>query len=46
LEESREGQAPDIESLRDELTSAVERRKLDEYVRGLREAAAVTVDAE
>jgi peptidyl-prolyl cis-trans isomerase C len=46
LEESREGQAPDMESLRAELTSAVERQKLDVYVRGLREAAAVTLGAE
>jgi peptidyl-prolyl cis-trans isomerase C len=46
LEESREGQAPDIEALRAELSSAVERRKLDEYIRGLREAAAVTVDGD
>jgi peptidyl-prolyl cis-trans isomerase C len=46
VEESRDGQPPDIESLRADLTSAVARQKLDEYVRGLREAAAVTVDAE
>jgi peptidyl-prolyl cis-trans isomerase C len=46
VEESREGQAPDIESLRTELTSAVERRKLDEYIRGLREGAVVDLDAE
>jgi peptidyl-prolyl cis-trans isomerase C len=46
LEESREGEAPDMESLRSELAAAVERRKLDEYVRGLREAAVVTLDAD
>jgi peptidyl-prolyl cis-trans isomerase C len=46
LEESRDGQAPDIESVRAELTSAVERRKLDEYIRGLREGAVVTLDVE
>jgi peptidyl-prolyl cis-trans isomerase C len=46
VEESREGQPPDIESLRAELTSAVERRKLDEYIRGLREGAVVELEAE
>jgi peptidyl-prolyl cis-trans isomerase C len=46
VEESRDGQAPDIESLRAELTSAVERRKLDEYIQGLREGAVVTLDSE
>jgi peptidyl-prolyl cis-trans isomerase C len=46
VEESRDGQAPDIQSLRAELSSAVERRKLDEYIRGLREGAVVTLDTE
>jgi peptidyl-prolyl cis-trans isomerase C len=46
VDDSREGQAPDIESVRGELTAAVERRKLDEYIRGLREAAAVTPNSE
>lgn len=46
VEESRDGQPPDMESLRAELTSAVEGRKLDEYIRGLREAATVTVAGE
>jgi peptidyl-prolyl cis-trans isomerase C len=46
VEDSREGQAADIESLRAELTSAVERRKLDAYIQGLREGATVTLDAE
>jgi peptidyl-prolyl cis-trans isomerase C len=46
LEETRDGQAPDLESLRAELTSAVERQKLDEYLRTLRDAAVVTLDGE
>ena len=46
VEESRDGQPPDMGSLRAELTSAVEGRKLDEYIRGLREAASVTVGTE
>ena len=46
LEESRDGQAPDLETLRAELTSAVERKKLEDYVRGLRETAEVTLDAD
>jgi peptidyl-prolyl cis-trans isomerase C len=46
VDDSREGQAPDIESVRAELTAAVERQKLDKYLRGLREAAAVTPDSE
>jgi peptidyl-prolyl cis-trans isomerase C len=46
MEETRDGQAPDIESLRADLTAAVERRKLDAYIRGLREAATVAVDGE
>jgi peptidyl-prolyl cis-trans isomerase C len=46
LEETRDGQAPELESLRAELTSAVERQKLDQYLRTLRETAVVTLGGE
>jgi peptidyl-prolyl cis-trans isomerase C len=44
LEESREQPAPDLESLRAELTAAVERQKLDGFLNQLREAAEVTIE--
>ena len=44
VEESRDQQAPGLEAVRAELTTAVERQKLEAYVEALREAAAVTLE--
>jgi peptidyl-prolyl cis-trans isomerase C len=44
VEESRDQPAPDLEAVRAELTTAVERNKLEAYVTALREAAMVTVE--
>jgi peptidyl-prolyl cis-trans isomerase C len=44
LEETRDQQAPDLESLRAQLTDAVERQKLDGLLNQLREAAEVTTE--
>jgi peptidyl-prolyl cis-trans isomerase C len=41
LEESRAQEAPTLESIRTELTNAVDRRKVDAYVRSLRASADV-----
>jgi len=46
LEETRDQAAPELESLRAELTAAVERRKLDGYLNQLREAAEVTTSVD
>jgi peptidyl-prolyl cis-trans isomerase C len=43
LEDSRDQQPPGLEAVRDELTQAVSRQKLDVYVKGLRDAAEVNV---
>lgn len=45
VEDVREQQAPGLEAVREELVTLVERRKLDEYVRGLREGAEVETSA-
>lgn len=44
VEDSRDQQAPGIDSVRADLTAAVERQKLDAYVTRLREAAVVALD--
>jgi peptidyl-prolyl cis-trans isomerase C len=43
LDDSRKGEAPTMESLRKDLTSAVERKRLDDYIKTLRAAAKVTL---
>ena len=44
LEETREQEPPPLEEIRDELTSAAERKRLDDYIRMLRESATVSVE--
>ncbi len=46
LEDSKDQQPPGLEAVRDELTQAVSRQKLDVYVRGLRDAAEVSLGSE
>ena len=43
VEDQREQEPPGLESVRSELTTAVERQKMDRYVEGLRQAAEVVV---
>jgi peptidyl-prolyl cis-trans isomerase C len=43
LEETRQQQPPAIDEIRDELASAAERKRLDDYIRMLRESATVTI---
>jgi len=43
LDDSRKGEAPTMESLRKDLTSAVERKRLDDYIKTLRASAKVTL---
>lgn len=43
LDDSRKGEAPTMESLRKDLTAAVERKKLDDYIKTLRAGAKVTL---
>jgi peptidyl-prolyl cis-trans isomerase C len=42
LEDTRSQEAPTLDSMRQELTNAVQAKKLQEHVRGLVEAATVT----
>jgi peptidyl-prolyl cis-trans isomerase C len=44
LEESRDQQAPGLESVREELVNAVERQKLEAFLTGLRESADVAIN--
>ncbi len=43
LDDTRKGEAPTLESLRKDLTTAVERKRLDDYIKTLRAAAAVSL---
>jgi peptidyl-prolyl cis-trans isomerase C len=43
LDDSRKGEAPTMESLRKDLTTAVERKRLDDYIKTLRAGAKVTL---
>lgn len=43
LDDSRKGEAPTMESLRKDLTSAVEGKKLEDYIKTLRAAAKVSI---
>jgi peptidyl-prolyl cis-trans isomerase C len=43
LDDSRKGEAPTMESLRKDLTGAVERKRLDDYIKTLRAGAKVTL---
>ena len=45
LEDKRRQEPPAMEEIRDQLESAAERKRLDDYIRTLRETAAVTVEA-
>jgi peptidyl-prolyl cis-trans isomerase C len=45
LEESRDQQAPGLEAVRDELSVAVQRQKLQGYVNSLRDAAEVDINS-
>jgi peptidyl-prolyl cis-trans isomerase C len=44
LEETRKQEAPALEQLRGELVNAVERKRVEEYLKTLREAATVSVE--
>jgi hypothetical protein len=44
LEETRKQEAPALEQLRGELVNAVERKRVEEYLKALREAATVSVE--
>jgi peptidyl-prolyl cis-trans isomerase C len=44
LEETRRQEPPPLAQIRDELTGAAERKKLDDYIKTLREAATVSVE--
>ncbi len=44
LEETRKQEPPTLEELRSELVSAVERKKVEEYLKSLRDAATVSLD--
>ncbi len=41
LEDVKEGQAPGLDAVRDEMTTAVIQKKIQEYVEGLRDAATI-----
>ena len=43
LDDSRKGEAPTMESLRKDLTTAVERKRVDDYIKTLRAGAKVTL---
>jgi len=43
LDDSRKGEAPTMESLRKDLTTAVERKRLDDYIKMLRAGAKVSL---
>lgn len=44
LEDTRQQEAPALESIRNELVSAVERKRLEDYLKTLRESATVSLD--
>ena len=44
LEETRKQEPPALEALRSELVSAVERKRVEEYLKSLRDAATVTIE--
>jgi peptidyl-prolyl cis-trans isomerase C len=44
LEDTRKQEAPALDAIRDELVSAVERKRLEDYIKMLREAATVSLD--
>jgi peptidyl-prolyl cis-trans isomerase C len=44
LEETQRQEPPSLEDLRADLSSAAERKRLDDYIKTLRESAAVTVE--
>ena len=44
LEDKRRQEPPALEDIRDQLASAAERKRLDDYIKTLRETAAVSID--
>jgi len=44
LEETQKQEPPALEELRADLSSAAERKRLDNYIKMLRERAAVSID--
>lgn len=44
LEDTREQEPPALDAIRDELVSAVERKRLEDYIRTLRDTATVSLD--
>jgi peptidyl-prolyl cis-trans isomerase C len=44
LEDTRRQEPPALDEIRDELTTAADRKRLDDYIRSLRESATVTVE--
>jgi peptidyl-prolyl cis-trans isomerase C len=44
LEETQRGEPPALEDIREDLSSAAERKRLDDYIKMLRESAAVTTE--
>ena len=44
LEDTRRQEPPALEDIRDELATAAERKRLDDYIKSLRESATVTVE--
>ncbi len=46
LDDTRKGEAPTLDAIRKDLTGAVERKKLDDYIKSLRARAKVSLDAQ
>ena len=44
LEETRKQEPPALADIRDDLASAAQRKRLDDYIKALREAATVTIE--
>jgi peptidyl-prolyl cis-trans isomerase C len=44
LEETQRGEPPALEDIREDLSSAAERKRLDDYIKMLRESATVTTE--
>ena len=44
LEETQRQEPPTLEEIRDDLAAAAERKRLDDYIKTLRESATVTVE--
>lgn len=44
LEETRKQEPPGLADIRDELANAAQRKRLDDYIKGLRESATVTIE--